>query len=354
MPANAGMTPAMVALKTSDIDPFIARPDPRRPIVLVFGPDAGLVRERVDALIKGAVDDPADPFALARIDGDALADEPTRLVEEAHTIPLFGGRRAVWVRAGNRNFIEAVEGLVAAPPAADCRVVIEAGDLRRNAPLRALCEKAPVVAAIPCYADGDRELTRLIDDEMRAAGLAISSDARALLASLIGGDRRASRNEIRKLALYAHGKSPVEIDDVLAVVADASSLALDGAVDAAFAGRAAEMETQFAKAQAAGTYPGVIVGAALRQLAQLHRARLAVEGGASVGEAVASAMPGLHFRRKPLVEAAVSSWTAARLERIMAQFAEASLEARRRPALAEAVAERALMATAVMAKRRSE
>jgi DNA polymerase III subunit delta len=342
----------MVALKGSEIDGFVARPDPKRPIALVFGPDAGLVRERVDALVKSAVDDPADPFALARIDGDALADEPSRLVEEAHTIPLFGGRRAVWVKAGGRNFAEAVETLLAAPPAADCRIIIEAGDLKRNAPLRALCEKSPVAAALPCYADGDREITRLIDEEMRAANLAIATDARALLASLIGGDRRASRNEIRKLALYAHGKQTVDIEDVLAVVADASSLALDGAVDAAFAGRAAEAETQFAKARAAGTYPGVIVGAALRQVAQLHRARLAVDGGASVGEAVASAMPGLHFRRKRLVEAAVSAWTAARLERIMAQFAEASLEARRRPTLAEAVAQRALMNAAVMARRR--
>ena len=343
----------MVALKTSDIDSFVARPDPKRPIALVFGPDAGLVRERVDALIKAAVDDPADPFALARLDGDTLADEPTRLVEEAHTVPLFGGRRAVWVKAGGRNFVEAVETLLAAPPAADCRIIIEAGDLRRNAPLRALCEKSPVAAALACYADGDRELARLIDEEMRAAGLTLSADARVLLVSLIGGDRRASRNEIRKLALYAHGKSSIDIDDVLAVVADASSLALDGAVDAAFAGRAADVETQFAKARAAGTYPGVIVGAALRQVAQLHRARLAVEGGASIGEAMASAMAGLHFRRKSLVEAAVSAWTAARLELIMTRLAEASLETRQRPALAEAVAQRALMAAAEMARRRS-
>src|SRR5690349_18466339 len=178
----------MVALKSGEIDAFIARPDAKRPIALVFGPDAGLVRERVDALIKSAVDDPSDPFALARLDGEALADEPTRLVEEAHTIPLFGGRRAVWVKAGNRSIVDAVEALLAAPPAADCRVVIEAGDLRRNAPLRERCEKSPVAAAIPCYADGDRELNRLIGDEMRAAGLAIAADASALLASLIGGD----------------------------------------------------------------------------------------------------------------------------------------------------------------------
>jgi DNA polymerase-3 subunit delta len=320
--------------------------------VLVFGPDAGLVRERVDTLIKASVDDPADPFALARLEGDMLADEPSRLVEEAMTVPLFGGRRAVFVKAGGRNFTPAVETLLAGPPAPDCRVIIEAGDLRRNAPLRNACEKSAVAAALPCYPDGEREIARLIDDEMKAAGLAIASDARTLLASLIGGDRRASRNEIRKLALYAHGKPTVDVDDVLAVVADASSLALDGAIDAAFAGRPPDVETQFAKARAAGTYPGAIVGAALRQIAQLHRARLAVEAGGSVGEAVASAIPGLHFRRKPLIEAAVSAWTAARLEKVMAQFAEASLETRRRPALAEAIAQRALMAAAVMARRR--
>jgi DNA polymerase III subunit delta len=342
----------MVALKSGEIDGFIARPDARRPIVLVFGPDAGLVHERVEALIKSAVDDVADPFALARIDGDALADEPSRLVEEAHTIPLFGGRRAVWVKAGGRNFVEAVATLLAAPPAADCRIVIEAGDLKRNAPLRTSVEKSPVAVALPCYADGDRDLMRLIDEEMRAAGLTITGDARAQLAALIGGDRGASRSEIRKLALYGRGQSAIELDDVLAVVSDASSLALDAAVDAAFAGRGGEAETQFAKARAAGTYPGVIVGAALRQVAALHRARLAVDGGASVDEAVRSAMPGLHFRRKALVEAAVSAWTATRLERIMARLAEASLDTRQRPALAEAVAQRALMAMAEMARRR--
>ena len=341
----------MVAFKPGEVDGFIARSDSKRPIVLVFGPDAGLVRERVEALIKSAVDDVSDPFALARLDGDALADEPSRLVEEAHTIPLFGGRRAVWVKAGNRSFVEAIETLLAAPPAADCRVVIEAGDLKRNAPVRTLIEKSPVAVALPCYTDGDKELTRLIDEEMRAAGLTIAADARAQLAALIGGDRGASRSEIRKLALYGRGKATIELDDVLAVVADASSLALDAAVDAAFAGRAGEAETQFAKARAAGTYPGAIVGAALRQVAQLHRARLAIEDGASIDEVLESTLR-VHFSRKPLVRMALSAWTSQRIERIMARLAEASLDTRQRPMLAEAVAQRALMAAAEMVRRR--
>ena len=146
----------MVAIKPADVDAFVARSDPARPVVLVFGPDAGLVSERVNALIKASVDDVNDPFALARLEAEDLAAEPSRLVEEAQTIPLFGGRRAVWVKAGSRNIAPAVEALLALRTI-DCRVVIEAGDLRRNAPLRSLCEKAKNAAALPCYADNERD-----------------------------------------------------------------------------------------------------------------------------------------------------------------------------------------------------
>src|SRR5580765_4502011 len=121
----------MVALKTGEIDSFVARPDPARAVVLIFGPDAGLVSERVDAIIRASVDDPSDHFALVRLDGDTLASDPARLTDEATTIPMFGGRRALRVRAGNRNILAAIEGILTAP-LRDCRVVIEAGDLKRG------------------------------------------------------------------------------------------------------------------------------------------------------------------------------------------------------------------------------
>src|SRR5581483_10129302 len=116
-----------------------------------------------------------------------------------------------------------------------------------------LLEKARCAAVIACYADDTQGLGRLIDSEMRDAKLAIAPDARAALIALLGGDRLASRSEIRKLALYATGKERVELDDVFAVVADASALALDAVLDAAFGGRATDTEQQVSRAIAGGT-----------------------------------------------------------------------------------------------------
>jgi DNA polymerase-3 subunit delta len=341
----------MTALKTAEIERFVARPDPAQPIVLVYGPDAGLVRERVDALVKASVDDPSDPFSFIRIEGDDLSGNPSRLVEEAHTVPLFGGRRAVLVKAGSRNIAGAVEPVIAAP-SRECRIIIEAGDLKKSSPLRALCEKAKVAAALPCYADNDAAVARLIEDELRAADLTIAPDARTLLVSLLGGDRMASRNEIRKLALYAHGQSRVEIADVMAVVADASAVALDGVLDGTFAGKPAEVDAEFVKARADGSSPAAIISAAIRHVANLHKMRLAVEDGDSADFAMQRGAPPVHFSRKDTVGQALRLWSAARLVRVMAQLAEASLEARRNAPLAEAIAERALLNIAMSARRR--
>jgi DNA polymerase III subunit delta len=338
----------MVALKTADIDKFLARPDPARPVVLVYGPDAGLVSERVNALIKASVDDVADPFSLVRLEAEDLSANPARLVEEAQTIPLFGGRRAVWAKAGSRNIAPAVEAVLELP-ASECRVVIEAGDLRRNAPLRALCERARNAAAMPCYPDTERDLARLIDAEMRDAQLALKPEARAMLIPLLGGDRAASRNELRKLALYARGRGEVDVDDVTAVVSDASALALDELIDTAFAGRPAELEAQLAKVRAAGSPVGSIFYAAQRQLAQLHRWRMAIESGTHFS--IDAVQPPLHFRRKTLVEAALKQWTAARLLAAMSELADAVLASRKMPALSDTIAERALLALATKARR---
>jgi len=341
----------MVALRGRDIDSYLAKPDPARPIVLLYGADAGLVRERADALIASAVDDPNDPFALVRLDGDDLAAEPSRLVDEAMTVPLFGGRRAIRVKAGSRNFASGVETLAEMTPK-DCRIVIEAGELRPESPLRKACERAKIAVAIACYPDTERDLAKLIDDEMRAANLRLAPDARATLIASLGGDRQTSRNELRKLTLYAHGTREVTLDDVAAVISDASDLKLDPIVDAAFAGNAAKVESEFAKAMAAGTYPGVIISAAQRHVAALHKASLAMDEGASPATAAESGFPRLHFSRKNAVEAALRNFNAARLAQVMDQLAAAALDSRKQAALAASIAQRALLVIAVNARRR--
>ncbi|MCK0197504.1 DNA polymerase III subunit delta [Ancylobacter sp. 6x-1] len=342
----------MVAVRPQDADAALSRIDPLRPVVLLFGPDAGLVRERAETYLRRAETGSSDPFGRVKLDGDEISGSPGRLVEEASTIALFGGRRVVSLRVGARNVLPAVEALLAAPPA-EAVVVIETGDLKRGAPLRALCEGSPHALAIACYADGERDVVKLIDAMATEAGMSVERDARTELAGLLGGDRLASRGEIAKLLLYAQGETRITSQHVRAIVGDASSLALDEIADNALAGGGAPMADAYAKAMGEGMRPDVVLGAVQRALLALHQMRLQVEAGTAAERVIEGIRPAVHFRRKPLVERALKSWNTARLRTALLALDDALLGARRNAGLGPAIAERALLQLAIQARRGS-
>src|SRR5439155_766088 len=89
-----------------------------------------------------------------------------------------------------------------------------------------------------------------------------------------------------------------------------------------------------------------------RRAAQLQRAWLAIEEVPSIDEAAGGIQPFVQFSRKKLVEAALKSWTSARPAPAMTQLADALLDTRRQPGMADAIAQRTLLSLAVNARRR--
>ncbi len=338
----------MVAVKAGDVEATLRR-RPGAAVYLFYGPDTGLVNERARRVAREAVSDPDDPFQLVRLDGDAVAGDPGRLVDEAGTIGLFGGQRVVWVSATTRSIVPAVQALLAAP-AGGATVVVEAGDLNRSAPLRTLCEKAPNALALPCFPDNARDLGALVDTTLRDAGLSIARDVRETLLAMLGADRSGSRSELEKLVLYTAGTGQVTAQDVEAVVGDVSALAMDGVVDGAFAGRFAVLDRAWTRLAAEGLDAGVVIGAALRHALQLLRWRAAMEADRrAAGEVVPERA--LHFSRRDGVLRQLTGWTTAALGAAVDDLSRAQLAVRRQPALARETARQALWSVATAARR---
>jgi DNA polymerase-3 subunit delta len=332
----------MVAVKAGDVDRAVMYRHSDVNLLLFYGPDAGRIAERAKAAAQAAVADPSDPFQLIRMDGDAVAETPTRLVEEATTFGMFGGTRAIWVRPTGRTITPAVTACLDVA-LIDTLVVIEAGDLAKSSPLRAACEASPRALALPCYSDEGRDLAGVITETLRGYGLSIDGEARDLLAESLGGDRLATRGELEKLALYAHGQASVTVEDIEAVISDVSGPSIDAVIDAAYLGDRAGLEAGLEQLAQHGTSPAAIIALALRHGLTLlgHVARL---GGGSDVEGALRNWRGLHFRRKPAVTRQLKLWTPDRLAGAVTRLQGAALTTRQTPALADAAASQALFA----------
>jgi len=135
-----------------------------------------------------------DPFSILKLDAAVFEKDPGRLLDEAQAVAMFAERRLLWVRGAgsDKRFADDVRALVDRP-APDTILLIEAGELKKGTALRSAVEGGRSAFALPCYADGSRDLDRLIDEELGGAALSISLDARQLLRDSLGGDRMATR-----------------------------------------------------------------------------------------------------------------------------------------------------------------
>lgn len=342
----------MAQKKAHEVDGWLKRPDPRATIVLVYGPDHGMVAERAGAFAAQTGIALDDPFSVTRLDASE-ADEPGRLVDEAFTVPMFATRRLLWVRnvSTQKTIAEAVKQLCEAP-APDAIVLLEAGDLKKGSALRASVEASPAAMALPCYPDDARDLERLIDEAMEASGARLSMEARMLLKRNLGGDRLGTRGELEKLVLYARGKSTIEAEDVAALAGDVASRSVDDVVDAALTGELRDFDVMYQRHVQAGGQPFLLLSATMRQLYALQLMRAALdEGRRGPAEVIASAKPPVFFSRKRAVESALRRLRGPVIARGLERLASALLESRRRPDLGEAIVRQALLGIAVESAR---
>ena len=342
----------MVAIKSYEADRLISAPPAHFFAYLVFGSDVGLIRERSLNLFRRFSKGQHETFSTARLAGDDVASDPNLLAEEAYSIGLFGGKRAIWIETGSKQIASRFEPLFESPPS-DCVIVVEAGALKRDAPLRMMFERARNAAGIECYPDSVQDLARIVDEAVSVAGLRITPDAREELLTQLGGDRAATRAEIEKLVLYAAGKDAITVHDVEAVVANESTLALDAAIGSAFSGERELVTDTAARAFETGNDPGVLIGNALRHALAMHRAKVGLEHGGSEESAINAIVRGNRnqaLRERTLRQ--LRGWSAARLARTVDMLSDAVRRSRREPRLAETVAIRAMWSVAGAASAR--
>jgi DNA polymerase III subunit delta len=119
----------MVAVAAKDAEAFVRSGYAQFAVILIYGPDEGLVSERAASIAKASVG--TDPANIMRLEGDAVSSDPLMLSDEANAISMFGGMRAIRVKTSNKSLVTALEPLLATPPV-DARIIIEAGDIKAN------------------------------------------------------------------------------------------------------------------------------------------------------------------------------------------------------------------------------
>lgn len=202
---------------------------PAKPFIFICGPDDFLAnrlgQERYDVLAAEA----ADEFSRDVLNGFAnnvgeVEAAVNRLREAVQTLPLFGGRRVVWVKdvnfladtvtgraEGTLKQVEELQALLGGVNPAEVAVVITAAPVDRRRSFIKWCETTADYTFVGNETkDGGTALEQVALAEAAAQGVTLAPDALALLLAKVGANARLLVEEVRKLASYAEEGAVVE------------------------------------------------------------------------------------------------------------------------------------------------
>ena len=354
-------------LKPSQIEACLAKPDPSWRVVLIYGPDSGLVDERCQSLLNTILGNgERDPFRYSEIDATTIAADPSRLIDEVEILsPL--GQRAVLIRAHDQE--RAGESLAnplktllssSAPMTAathydhafgETLTIIKSSTLTKNSKLRALCAKATNAAVLACYHDEGQKLRHTIRDGLASHQVRASSQAIAYLEQIQGANRLATRCEIEKLALYVGSGGVIDLDIAQRVTGANAAMGLDHLCRALVSGKTEKTEIVLTRLVEDGIPEILWIRAASRYFSRLHKAAGHCANGQTPEQAITDFQPPLFFKDQPVFLAALHHWHPTRIATVLKRLLEAERNCKRNSRLAPIIAHRALLATA--ASRRS-
>lgn len=335
-------------IQTRQIEGFLKKPDPTARAILVYGPDEGLAREHLALLGKSVVADLNDPFNVAQLTGDILAQDGARLGDEANAMSMMGGARLIRVD-GAADALTPLFKDYLKDPSPHNLVILHGANLGTRSSLRKLFETSPNAAAIPCYAASAAEIAGLLRQELQMAGFGIESDAAQWLSQQLIGDRGLARNEIEKLTLYLANEPPGTKANLAAVQAccgQGGALTLDDLIYATGGGNPDMALRSFRQLTDEGMPPVAIHRSLQNHFRRLHLTRSMMEDGQSMGGAMESLNPKIFFKWESQFREQVGKWSLARLDMVLTRLAQLEADCKKSNVPAETLTAQAILSLA--------
>ena len=287
-------------------DNYCKKPDPNIAFILLYGPDEGLSKLRLQDLITHYLPH-KDPFSYVKLDSQQLEQNKFLIKEEALNIAFGGNRKIIIAEKIHDHASEAIADYLDYDDTQNIIIVVE-GNLPPKSSLRKLAEQHKKAASIAGYKDDAEQTQKLISQMIRSHHISLSHDAETYLIHALGDDRQTTMNELEKIRLYAVTKKNIDYNDVLQLVG-LNDFDLDGFLQAILNRDIEQFQESFFKIQTESIPPISIIRYALYYVNRLIEAIFIRDKDAlSSKQALEKLHPKVFFKNIPSMKHHLEKW----------------------------------------------
>jgi DNA polymerase-3 subunit delta len=298
---------------------FVKAPDKAARVILLYGPERGLLSERLETIGKTVCPDLIDPFNVIKLTAAQITDDPARLLDETQAISMMGGNRLIIITDAGNTLTTVIKSYLK-EASADNLVLIEGGELDARSSLRLACEKAKNAAALPCYVESAQDLAGVIRQKLQELDITAERDALTYLSQNLTGNRSFMYGELEKIALYvgaltddAQKPYTLQLDTARFVISDGGNVDYDDLIYALCDGDKDTALGAFDRLVAEGVAVISVQRGLQRHFKRLLITKERVLNGARIFEAAKMLKPPLFFKVQDQFMRQVQNWSKPRL-----------------------------------------
>ena len=323
-------------------------------ILLLYGPNFGLINLLYKQTIKIMSIDLNDPFNVSKIDGREFKENPSILNDNIYTFGINKDKRIVILDLTYITINKSIEGTILSAFSEkndDYLLIIKASNLGSKNELVRFVENLDNGISVPCYDENIHNVNMQLSKLFRQYELTFSANFISTLSSNFNSDTLINLMEIKKLESFLIDNENITEEMILSLIKDNTDFNLNKIIQLCLSGKIQETLLSLDKIYENSSTAVNIVRLFVKHFKIIEKVLLAVENGSNISETINNMKPPIFFKDRPLITFQCQLWSLRKVDLIFKRLIEIELKFKSNFYPNKILLSQFILSTALMAKK---
>jgi DNA polymerase-3 subunit delta len=309
--------------------------------MLVYGPNEGLVREKIEQITKNQL--VRDEYEQISFDAGCLDDEPNKLEDLSRTVSMFHKYKIIIVNSLKDKHIKIIEDIADKLPARII-LIVKLSNLKKSSKIRKFFEDNNSCYSLACYEDDDRSIIKKINEFEKQYEFVLNKDIKNYLLQTLSNDRMISNNELEKIILlYKSSSNEIKLADIKTLLNDSSSNNMNKMNETVMYGKTMKSSIIVNKILSQGNNPISLIRSLLNYVARMRITKIEMQKGKSFEDAIHLLKPPVFWKEKNDFKSHCINWSIRSIEKCLSDLLEAEVACKLNSKLAKIECEKSIL-----------
>ena len=304
-------------------------------LFLMYGENDGLKKD-IKELIKSHIQKQDKNIELLNIYENDITENSENFYNSIFTGSLFGNKKIITINNGTDKIYNLMENIVEKFPE-NIYLFIFSEILDKKSKLRKLFETNEKILSIPCYADSQKDLEFIANNELRKNNINLSREMTNLLIEKSNNDRSNLKNEIEKLIILLQNKKKLNIEELNLLINFTGEIKSDNFVNECLCGNISQYKKILAEAYMDTVNQIYMLRILSNKIQRLLKMKELESDSNNVENLINTSKPPIFWKEKPMVKKQLEIWKLKDLKTSINEINDTELLCKKNPHLSKIV-----------------